>query len=511
MKAIVLIFLCLDFVGVRARIHAETYAMSSAIQPTKRTDSTAHFEAEHDVTSFMERPDLSDLAPLQASEIGSQGSQMHRAAVHGAVVIGREAEIGDLLRAFLTESAVPLPAVDPLVADTYFVSKMHRINKTPRQIRFYQALSWQNALLAAWLPSGDSSFITVLFSLRQMQHSNVPEGPELLIIPREDDLMHARPLLVDVMAHVIVRCGVWVEHNAKVRDIFLGTEFDPFCNQHCQMSCWNGNDFVKFDWEDTVEARAGAHCRLSRAPSCADVSRKRKAISLGMTLLQNGTKMHAGEQSLFQIDLTIHSLFLEQFNAVFETRRFLRFIRHGRDSIERRLLSRQVPVSERNRAYWRVFTRRIIPITTCNAQANFRDEVHFLLQRRHRSAYLHVRIPTDGHQPHTAGLVWDNTWNQEQLVPWVRLQMADSFPLADTAKLWWVEPQPAPHQQHGLDDVHMILFVPVEGHFAVLVCVDWSHIEPNKYTLIAGIFASPVTRKDVIKSDGYAFMRIVAD
>ena len=331
-----------------------------------------------------------------------------------------------------------------------------------------------------------------------MQHSNVLEGPDLLIIPREDDLMRARPLLVDVMAHVIVRCGVWVEQDAKVRDIFLGTEFDPFCNQHCQMSCWNGNDFVTFDWDDTVEARAGAHCRSSRAISCADVSRKRKAVSLGTTLPQNGTKMRTEEQSLFQIDLTIHNLFLEQFNAVFETRRFLRFIRHGRDSMERRLLSRQVPVSERNRAYWRVFTRRIIPITICNAQANFRAEVQFLLQRRHRSVYLRVHIPTDGHQPHTAGLVWDNTWNQEQLVPWVRLQMADSFPLADTAKLWWVEPQPAPHQQHGLDDVHMVLFVPVEGHFAVLVCVDRSCIEPNKYTLIAGAFASPVTRKNII-------------
>ena len=108
---------------------------------------------------------------------------------------------------------------------------------------------------------------------------------------------------------------------------------------------------MTFDWDDTVEARAGAHCRSSRAISCADVSRKRKAVSLGTTLLQNGTKMRTEEQSLFQIDLTIHNLFLEQFNAVFETRRFLRFIRHGRDSMERRLLSRQVPVSERNRAF----------------------------------------------------------------------------------------------------------------------------------------------------------------
>ena len=44
----------------------------------------------------------------------------------------------------------------------------------------------------------------------------------------------------------------------------------------------------------------------------------------------------------------------------------------------------------------------------------------------------------------------------------------------------------------------MILFVPVEGHFAALVCVDRSYIEPNKYTLIAGTFASPVTRKHII-------------
>ena len=118
------------------------------------------------------------------------------------------------------------------------------------------------------------------------------EGPELLIIPREDDLIHARPLLVDVMAH-ISRCdvGSGLRETAKVRDIFLGTEFDAFCNHHCQMACWNGNDYVIFDWEDTVEARAGAYCRLSRAISCAGVSRKRKAVSLGTTLLQNGSQL----------------------------------------------------------------------------------------------------------------------------------------------------------------------------------------------------------------------------
>ena len=164
-KAIVLIFLCLDFVGVRAKIHAETYAMSSAIQSTRRADSAAHFEADHDVASFMERPDLSDLASLRESETGSHGPQMHRTAVHGAVVLGREAEIGDPLRAFWTESAVQLPVMDPLVVDTYFVSKMHRITRTPRRIRFYQALSWQNALLAAWLPSGIAA--SSLSSLRK--------------------------------------------------------------------------------------------------------------------------------------------------------------------------------------------------------------------------------------------------------------------------------------------------------------------------------------------------------
>ena len=382
------------------------------------------------------------------------------AAVHGAVVLGREAEVGDLLRAFLTESDVRLPEVDPLVLDTYFVSRLHRINKTPRRIRCYKALNWQNALLAAWLPRGDNSFITVF--MVQM-HSSMQESPELLIIPREDDLIHARPLLVDVMAHITVRCGVWAERDSKVRDIFLGTEFDAFCNHHCQLACWNGNDYVIFDWEDTVEARAGAYCRLSRAISCAGVSRKRKAVALGTTLLQKGSQLGIEEQSLFQIDLTIHNLFLEQFNAIFETRRFLRFIRHGRDSQERRMHSRQVPVSERNRAYWRIFTRRVATITSCNAQDHFRDEVQFLLQRRYRSTFLHVHIPTDGYQPQTAGLVWDNTWNQEQLVPWVRLRVAESFPLADVAKLWWVEPQPAPHQQLGLDDVHMILFVPAKG------------------------------------------------
>ena len=471
--------------------------MSSDLHSVRRDDRTAHFEDDHDVVSYMERPDLSDSGPsLQESEIGARGFRTHLAAVHGAVVLGREAEVGDLLRAFLTESTVRLPEVDPLLLDTYFVSNLHRINKTPRRIRFYQALNWQNALCAAWLPSGDIGFITVFIA--QIQHLSAQEGPDLLIIPREDDLIHARPLLVDVMAHVTVRCGVWVERDAKVSDIFLGTEFDPFCNHHCQLSCWNGKDVVTYDWEETVEARAGAHCRLSRAISCADVSRKRKAISLGTTLLQNGTHMSTEVLSFFQLDLTIHNLFLEQFNAIFETHRFLRYIRHGRNSNERRLLSRQVSVIERNHAYWRIFTRRVATITSCNAQANFRTEVHFLLQRRHRNVYLHVHIPNDSQQPQTAGLVWDTTWDQEQLVPWVRLHVAESFRLSDTAKLWWVEPQPAPYQQHGLDDVHMILFTPVEGHVAVLVCVDWSHIEPNKFTLIAGNFALPVTRKSVV-------------
>ena len=289
MKAIVLIFLCLDFVGVRARIHAETYALSSDIQPTRKKDSTVHHEAEHEVMSLMERSEASDLDPLlQESESGTQGFQSHLAAVHGAVVLGREAEVGDLLRAFLTESAVRLPEVDPLVLDTYFVSRWRRINKTPRRISCYKALNWQNALPAAWLPRGDRSFVTAFIA---QMHSSTQEGPELLIIPREDDLIHARPFLVDVMAHITVRCGVWAERNSKVRDIFLGTEFDAFCNHHCQMACWNGNDFVIFDWEDTVEARAGAYCRLSRAISCAGVSRKRKAVSLGPTLLQNGSRL----------------------------------------------------------------------------------------------------------------------------------------------------------------------------------------------------------------------------
>ena len=289
MKAIVLIFLCLDFVGVRARIHAETYALSSDIQPTRKKDNTVHHEAEHEVMSLMERSEASDLGPLlQESESGTQDFQSHLAAVHGAVVLGREAEVGDFLRAFLTESAVRLPEVDPLVLDTYFVSRWHRINKTPRRISCYKALNWQNALLAAWLPRGDNSFVTVFMA---QMHSNTQEGPELLIIPREDDLIHARPFLVDVMAHITVRCGVWAERNSKVRDIFLGTEFDAFCNHHCQMACWNGNDFVIFDWEDIVEARAGAYCKLSRAISCAGVSRKRKAVSLGTTLLQNGSQL----------------------------------------------------------------------------------------------------------------------------------------------------------------------------------------------------------------------------
>ena len=178
MKAIVLIFLCLDFVGVRARIHAETYALSSDIQPTRKKDNTVHHEAEHEVMSLMERSEASDLGPLlQESESGTQGFQSHLAAVHGAVVLGREAEVGDFLRAFLTESAVRLPEVDPLVLDTYFVSRWHRINKTPRRISCYKALNWQNALLAAWLPRGDNSFVTVFMA---QMHSSMQEGPELL-------------------------------------------------------------------------------------------------------------------------------------------------------------------------------------------------------------------------------------------------------------------------------------------------------------------------------------------
>ena len=127
------------------------------------TDNTVHFRNRtrgHVAYGKVSRRVILD-PPLQESESGTQGFQSHLAAAHGAVVLGREAEAGDLLRAFLTESAVRLPEVDPLVLDTYFVSRLHRINKTPRRIRCYKALNWQNALLAAWLPRGDNSFVTV--------------------------------------------------------------------------------------------------------------------------------------------------------------------------------------------------------------------------------------------------------------------------------------------------------------------------------------------------------------
>ena len=124
--------------------------------------------------------------------------------------------------------------------------------------------------------------------------------------------------------------------------------------------------------------------------------------------------------------------------------------------------------------------------------------MQYLLQRRYRSSFPHVHVPSDGCQPQTVGLTWENTWHQEQLVPWVRLQVAGIFPQAEIAKLWWVEPQPTPHQQHGLDDLHLLLFTPVAGHFAVLVCVVWSNVDPNKHALLAGFFASPVTKQNVV-------------
>lgn len=226
-KAIVLIFLCLDFAGVNAKIHAETRAMSSFIQPTRQDSSTANFETDNDEVTFMERPDAGDpVSLLPESRIVDHGFRADLAAVHGAIVVGREAEAGDLLKAFLTESAVRLPEVDPLPSDTYFASNRQTINKTPRRIRFYQVLDWQNALLAAWLPSGERSFITVFIA--HMPRLSDQECPELLIILREDDLIHARPLLVDFLAHVTVRCGVWVDRDARVQDIFSNTEFDPF-------------------------------------------------------------------------------------------------------------------------------------------------------------------------------------------------------------------------------------------------------------------------------------------